>query len=303
MVNKLLEANRELFDYFQNDFFYELKFSGRDGFKEDISHMYFIYKSTRLFKAIQILCGDGVGDGATAIMLVRGLFELLIGLKYINIDDKSRAHRVKLFSDSFITGTYYKIHECENCNYKRDNAKSCDKCHFDVWVKELNNVFEKYYPTDNPVLNECIKRFKTELDSIKDGKSKKEWSGKTRKQMAYECGLLRSYLITYWHYSNLTHPSIFNMTNFLLVNDGACVHKTIDMLIESGPQAIKNAKFEMKNPLNSLCDTYVEEALAQSFNYYSQILEEINLILNPKLNEKLNLIVQKHPLYSKFETR
>ena len=211
-------------------------------------------KSTKTFRAIQHLCGKGIGYGEDAMILTRSLLENLINLAYIANpqQEEERERRAKLFANWLIIDLKRKIDGLPS----NDPLKPQLEEHFKNW----QSIGVDYGKINELHQDECQK-----LRATGKQPNKRYWSCLSIKGRAEEVGLLPAYNGIYWICSKIAHPDP-GVTNFY-VNEMPDRNSII---------------YDTPNP------TLIEETLAFSFDYYIRMVGLINNIFNLRLDGKIN---------------
>jgi len=247
----LLEINKKLLNFIDNEFKVKIVYI-ESGLKYASSFLF--AKSTKTFRALNILCQNGYGEDAA--ILARSVLENVINLAYMNEDDKQ--NRAELFIYHSFIDRKNKIKQIENNQYYPQNIE-----------KKFTDKFEEVYKKAVKLQDYECKKIKSER---KYNIKKQSWSCLSLANMAEETKLKELYYDQiYWLISNLSHPSDNASMNYIFEN------KNGGILINDMPS-----------------DKWVEQSLILGFDCFYKMVQLVNDIFELNFDNKIRIMEKEY---------
>ena len=230
--------------------------------------LFFFAKSTKTYRAINQLCGNGIGYGEDATILARSLLENLINFSYIvnPKDKKEQEHRAELFANWLILDLKQRIDSKETAKSTKEQLVK--------YFNEYESLGIDYEKMRELHQDECAKINKC------DGKKKtSSWSGRSLGSMAKEV--------------EKSFPTTKLFSTYY--NEAYRLHSKIAHPDPGG----SNSYIEKREPEGGLViyaipnSHSIREALCSSFEYYSKLLLLISDVFDLNLT-KINDIANEY---------
>lgn len=251
---QILTINKNLLDFVDGQF--KLKITKREAGFIDVS-VFLLAKSTKTFRALNILCDKGFGQDAA--ILVRSILENLINLAYIEKNESQ--HRAELFIYHSLLDNEKKLKKIKDDPDIVKICKDMEIFFYDKYNKNLLERISKIYKT------ECKK-----IEAIGKSQRKNSWSCLSIGDMAIEVKLEDLYYKkAYWLISQFAHSHVGASNSYFKEKlDG-------EILIVD----------------NSSGD-WVEESLTLGFDCYLRFLYLINKIFKLEFESKIKILEKEY---------
>ena len=255
-AKNILKLNKELLDFVEKEI--KPKIKNLDSSLQDVT-VFLLAKSTKSFRALNILCEKGFGEDAAII--ARSILENLITLSYINKENSEE--RAELFSG------YAAINREEKIKELKEDKEDIDLLS-EIEIKEKENKDDGI-----DVVKDRIEKIRNkECQRIKNNSEYKtvkySWSCLSIKDMAKETGLYKIYYNQiYWLICQFSHPDSRSSKSYMYKN------KRGVMIINDFP--------------NNL---WVEESLVLGIDCYIRMLGIFSDVFNIDCEDKIKYFIK-----------